>query len=80
MKLVIFGIDDQRNLIIQFPVFVHPHTQQHLILYQMETVSIPIVETNEKGTVIYILASKEALHSAKFRDIYFFENSRSEYM
>ena len=25
MKLVTFGIDDQRNLIIQFPVFVH-HT------------------------------------------------------
>ena len=31
MKLVTFGIDDQRNLIIQFPVFVHPHSQQHLI-------------------------------------------------
>ena len=31
MKLVTFGIDDQRNLIIQFPVFVHLHTQQHLI-------------------------------------------------
>ena len=25
MKLVIFGIDDQRNLIIQFQVFVQPH-------------------------------------------------------
>ena len=24
MKLVTFGIDDKRNLIIQFPVFVHP--------------------------------------------------------
>ena len=29
MKLVTFGIDDQRNLIIQFPVFVQPYTQQH---------------------------------------------------
>ena len=35
MKLVTFSIDDQRNLIIQFPVFVQPHNQQHLILYQM---------------------------------------------
>ena len=31
MKLVTFGIDDQRNLIVQFPVFVHPQGQQHLI-------------------------------------------------
>ena len=26
MKLVRFGIDDDRNLIIQFPVFVEPYT------------------------------------------------------
>ena len=26
MKLVTFGIDDQRNLIIKFPVFVQPYT------------------------------------------------------
>ena len=49
MKLVMFGIDDQRNLIIQFPVFVHPHTQQHLILYQMETVPVPIIDENEQA-------------------------------
>ena len=27
MKLVMFGIDSQGNLIIQFPVFVQPYTQ-----------------------------------------------------
>ena len=27
MTLVSFGIDDKRNLIVQFPVFVHPHNQ-----------------------------------------------------
>ena len=46
MKLVIFGTDDQ---IIQFPVFVHLHTQQNLILYQMETVPVPIVDENEQA-------------------------------
>ena len=46
MKLVMFGIDDQWNLIIQFLVFVQPHTQQHLILFQMETVPGPIVDEN----------------------------------
>ena len=49
MKLVTFGIDDQRNLIIQFLVFVHLHTQQHLILYQMETVPVPIIDENEQA-------------------------------
>ena len=48
MKLVTFGIGDQRNLIVQFPVFVHLHAQQHLILYQMETVPVPIVDENEQ--------------------------------
>ena len=48
MKLVTFGIDDQRNLIIQFPVFVHPQTQQHPTLYQMETVPVPIIDENEQ--------------------------------
>ena len=49
MKLATFGIDDQRNLIIQFPVFVQPHTQQHLVLYQMEIVPAPAVDENEQA-------------------------------
>ena len=48
MKLVTFGIDDQRNLIIQFPVFVQPCTQQHLKLYEMETVPVPIMDENKQ--------------------------------
>ena len=54
MKLVMFGIDDQRNLIIQFPVFVQPHTQQHLILYQMETVQVPIVDKMTKCSLTHM--------------------------
>ena len=48
MKLVTFGIDKKRNLIIQFPIFVQPYTQQPLILYQLETVPVPIVDKNTK--------------------------------
>ena len=44
MKFVTFGIDGQRNLIIQFPVFVQPYTQTRLVLYQIETV--PVLDTN----------------------------------
>ena len=45
MKLVTFGIDRHQNLIIQFPVFI-PYTQEPLILYQLETVPVPIVDEN----------------------------------
>ena len=31
MQLVTFGIDKDKNLIIQFPVFIQPYTQQPLI-------------------------------------------------
>ena len=44
MKLVTFEIDRTRNLIIQFPISMQPYTQQPLILYQLETVLVPIVD------------------------------------
>ena len=46
MKLVIFGIDKERNHIIQFPVFIQPYMQQPLIIYQIETVPVPIIDQN----------------------------------
>ena len=49
MKLVTFGIDNQRNLIVQFPVFVQPDTQKRLIMYQIETVPVPILDENEQA-------------------------------
>ena len=48
MKLVMFGIDYQKNLIIQFPVFVQPYTQSKLTLYQVETVPVPILDVGNK--------------------------------
>ena len=49
MPLITFGIDKDRNLIIQFPVFVQLYTQKPLILYQLETVPIPILDQNIKA-------------------------------
>ena len=48
MKLVTFGIDIQRNLIVQLPVFVQPYTQKRLFMYQIETVPVPILDENEQ--------------------------------
>ena len=49
IQLVTFGIDKDKNLIIQFPVFVQPYTQQTLILYQLETVPVPIIDQNTQA-------------------------------
>ena len=48
MKLVTFSIDSQKNLIIQFPVFVQPHMQTELTLYQIEAVPVPILDASNK--------------------------------
>ena len=49
MKLVTFGIDEKRNLIIQFPLFVQPYTQRRLVVYPIETVPVPILDKNEQA-------------------------------
>ena len=81
MKLVTFGIDKKRNLIIQFPVFVQPYTQNRLIMCQIETVPVPILDQNEKAqsytplkidklyialdAEMYITLRTEELHTCK---------------
>ena len=49
MKLVTFGIDNQRNLIVQFPVFAQLYTQKRLVMYEIETVPVPILDKNEQA-------------------------------
>ena len=46
MQLVTFGIDKDMNLVIQFPVFIQPYTQKPLILYQLETVPVLVLDAN----------------------------------
>ena len=49
MQLVTFGIDKDMNLVTQFPVFIQPYTQKPLILYQLETVPVLILDTNTEA-------------------------------
>ena len=49
MQLVSFGIDKDMKLVIQFQVFIQPYTQKPLILYQVETVPVPILDKNTKA-------------------------------
>ena len=49
MEVVTFDMDSDTNLIIQFMVFIQPYTQQLLILYQIETVSVAILDKNTQA-------------------------------
>ena len=48
MKLVTFSIDKERNLTIRFPLFKQQYTQQPLILYQIETVTVPVIDQTKQ--------------------------------
>ena len=49
MPLVTFGVDRNMNLVIQFPVFIQPYIQKPLVLYQLETVPVLILDTNTEA-------------------------------
>ena len=59
MQLATLGIDTDRNSIIQFSIFVQPYTQQPLILYQLETVPVPILYQNYKAQAYMHLQTKK---------------------
>ena len=62
MQLVTFGIDRDMNLVIQFLVFIQPFIQKPLILYQLETVPVPILDTNtEAQSYTHLQVSKPYL-------------------
>ena len=62
MQLVTFGIDRDMNLVIQFPLFIQPYIQKHLILYQLETVPVLILDTNtEAQSYTHLQVSKPYL-------------------
>ena len=44
MQLVTFDIDEYKNFIVLFPISIQPYTQQPLILYQLETVPVPVID------------------------------------
>ena len=77
-KLATFGIDNQRNLIVQFPVFIQLYTQKRLVMYQIEMVPVPILNKNEqvhsytelKIEKLYIALNEETyitLHSQELK-------------
>ena len=46
MKMVTFGVNDSEELVVAFPVFIQDHTRESMTLYELETVKVPITDTN----------------------------------
>ena len=69
MQLVTFGIDNNMNLVIQFLIFIQPYTQKPLILYQLETIPVTILDQNTKAqsyTHLRIIKPYTALNSETY--------------
>ena len=69
MQLVTFAIDKDKNLIVQFPIYIQPYTQQPLILYQLETVLVPVIDQNTRAhsnTHLQVEKPYIALNSEKY--------------
>ena len=80
MQLVIFGINSDMNLVIQLLVFIQPYTQKPLILYQLETVPVPVLDQNIKAQSYTHLRIKKSLYSFKLRNIHLTQTTGIEIM
>ena len=77
MKLATFGINEERNLMVQFSVFIHTYIQQQLVLYQIETVPVSIIDLNKKVHLYthlqvdrpYIALNSETYISLRHREL-----------
>ena len=49
MRLVTFGIDEDDRLVVCFLIFVKHSSRKSMTLYQIETVPVPILDTNEEA-------------------------------
>ena len=69
MQLVTFGIDRGMNLVIQFPVSIQSYIQKPLMLFQLETVPVPILDTKTEAqsyTHLCIIKPYIALNSETY--------------
>ena len=76
MQLVTFGVDKEKNLIIQFLIFIQPYTQQTLILYQLETAPVPIIDQKHTSTHLYSSTNNKVIHCTKFLNIHLYQAAR----
>ena len=77
MKLDTSDIDRNRNLIIQFPVFIQAYTQQPLILYQIETVPVLNHRPKHASTFLYTSTGRQTIHCIKLGNLHYNKTGRN---
>ena len=70
MQLVMFGIDREMNLAIQFPVFIQLYIQKPLTLYQLENSSSSNTRHQHRHTILHPSVCEQTIHCLKLRNIY----------
>ena len=71
MQLVTFGTDKDKNLIVQFQVFVQPYTQQPLILLSTGNNTHSYFRQKWQSIFIHTFTGWKSLHCIKLRNIPF---------
>ena len=80
MQLVTFSIDKDMNHFIQFPIFIPPYTQKPLILYQLETVPVPVLDRNIEAQSYTNLRIKKPYLALNSETYIFTDTSRIKIM
>ena len=70
MPLITFGIDKDRNLIIQFPVFVQPYTQKAFSAISVRNFTHSYFGSEHQGAFIHTFANQETIYCPNLRDLY----------
>ena len=65
MMLVTFGIDKERNLIIQFPVFIQPYTQTTSDIISDRNCTSSNHRSEHTGTLLHTLINKQTIYCFK---------------
>ena len=71
MKLVTFGIDKGKILIVQFPVFIQPYTQQHTDIISNRDCASSHHRSEYAGTLLHPSTGKQTIHCIKLRNIHY---------
>ena len=77
MQLITFSIDKNINLVRQFLMCIQPYTQKPLVLYQLETVPVSILDRNNEAQSYmclqvrkpYIALSSETFISLRHQEL-----------
>ena len=80
LQLVTFGINSDMNLVIQFPVFIQPYTQETFNFIPTGDSSSSCFGSKYQGSILHTFENQKALYRFKFRNIHLTQATRIKIM